>query len=71
MGFAGIWDDGCDDCYSDWGDSQGARDTLPQDLDEQFGISDSQAEWEAENEQEEDLTEWIKDGAEKRGLVSL
>ena len=70
MGFAGIWDNGCDDCYSDWGDAQGARDTLPQELDDHFGISDSQADWEAENE-EEDLTVWIKDGAEKRGLVSL
>jgi hypothetical protein len=71
MGFAGIWDNGCDDCYSDWGDAQGAKDMLPEDLDEHFGISESQAEWEAENEEEEDLTVWIKDGAEKRGLVSL
>ena len=39
------------------------------DLDECFGISESIREYEAENEEE--LTEWIKDGAEKRGLVTL
>ena len=65
MGFAGVWEDGIDDCYSDWGDSQGAKDTLPQELDDCFGISESQAEWEAENEEEE-LTEWIKEGVEAR-----
>lgn len=69
MGFAGIWDNGDDDCYSDWGDSQGARDTLPEELDEFFAISESQAEWEAENEETEELTEWIKDGVEKRQLI--
>jgi hypothetical protein len=69
MCFAGIWDNGDDDCYSDWGDAQGAKDTLPQDLDDFFCISESQAEWEAENEEEE-LTEWIRDGADKRGLVT-
>lgn len=69
MGFAGIWDNGDDDCYSDWGDSQGAKDTLPEELDEFFAISESQAEWEAENEETEELTEWIKDGAEKRQLI--
>jgi len=29
------------------------------------------AEYEAENEEEEDLTEWLKDGIEKKALVSL
>jgi hypothetical protein len=71
MGFAGIWEDGIDDCYSDWGDSQGAKDTLPQDLDDCFGISESQAEWEAENQDEEELTEWIKDGAEKNAELKV
>ena len=70
MNFAGIWEDGIDDCYSDWGNSQGAKDTLPQELDDCFGISESQAEWEAENEEEE-LTEWIKDGAEKRAELKV
>ena len=66
MCFAGVWEDGYDDCYSDWGDSQGAKDTLPQELDDCFGISESQAEWEEENQEEEELTEWIKDGVEAR-----
>jgi hypothetical protein len=67
MCFAGIYEDGNDDCYSDWGDSQGAKDTLPQELDDCFAISESQAEWEAENaEEEEELTEWIKEGVEAR-----
>jgi hypothetical protein len=65
MCFAGIWDNGDDDCYSDWGDSQGAKDTLPQDLDDFFAISESQAEYEDEQEEEE-LTEWIKEGVEAR-----
>jgi hypothetical protein len=63
MGFAGIYDNGVDDCYSDWGDSRGAKATLPQELDDCFAISESQAEYEDENEE---LTEWIKDGVEAR-----
>jgi hypothetical protein len=63
MGFAGIYEDGSDDCYSDWGDSRGAKATLPQELDDFFAISESQAEYEDENEE---LTEWIKDGVEAR-----
>jgi hypothetical protein len=35
-----------------------------------FGISESMAEYEAENEQEE-LTEWIKDGVEKNNKLGL
>jgi hypothetical protein len=31
-----------------------------------FGISESMAEYEAEQEEDEELTEWIKDGAEAR-----
>ena len=36
------------------------RAAIGSDLDDMFGISESMAEYEAENEQEE-LTEWIKD----------
>jgi len=38
------------------------------DLDEAFGISESIREYEAENEEE--LTAWIKDGAEKKALIA-
>jgi len=65
MCFAGIWStaDG-DECFSDWGDSQGAKDMLPESLDDMFGISEGQAEWEEEERREEDLYAFIKDGAE-------
>jgi hypothetical protein len=36
------------------------------DLDQTFGISESIREYEAENEEEEDLTEWIKEGVEAK-----
>ena len=36
-------------------------------LDEAFGISESIREYEAENEEE--LTQWIKDGAEKKAQL--
>jgi hypothetical protein len=70
MCFAGIWDNGSDDCYSDWGDSQGAKDTLPSDLDEFFAISESQAEYEEEERMQDDLYRFTKEGGEKLGLVT-
>lgn len=69
MCFAGVWSAGNDDYYSDWGDSKGAKSTLPTDLDDMFGISDSMAEWEAENE--EDLHKWVREGGEQLGLAKL
>ena len=35
-------------------------------LDQCFGISESIREYEAENQEDEELTEWIKDGVEAR-----
>jgi hypothetical protein len=53
MAFAGIWDNGNDDFYEYGGlDSAGIAEQLPVELDEAFGISESVAEWEAENEEE-------------------
>ena len=63
MCFAGIWDNGLDDCYQNWGDSRGARATLPEELDDFFAISESQAEYEDE---EEELSNWIREGVENR-----
>jgi hypothetical protein len=55
MAFAGIWDNGDDDFYEYGGlDSAGIAETLPSALDEAFGISESVAEWEAENAEEEE-----------------
>jgi hypothetical protein len=66
--FAGIFEDGNDDCYDlsnmDSGDVQ---QQLPPELDDAFGISESMAEYEAENEDE--VTTWYKDGVEQTGLV--
>ncbi len=55
MAFAGVWWDG-DDNYFEYGGltSEQIKEELPSDLDECFGISESVAEWEAENEEEEE-----------------
>ncbi len=54
MAFAGIWEDGCDDFYEYGGmNSEQIKEELPEELDEAFGISESVAEWEAENEEAE------------------
>jgi hypothetical protein len=54
MGYAGKWEDGEDDFYEYGGmSSDEIADTLPDDLDECFGISEQVAEWEAENKEEE------------------
>ena len=59
MAFAGVWDNGDDDYYEYGGlDSKGIADTLPVELDEAFGISESAAEWEEEN-QEIDLDDGL------------
>ena len=70
MAFVGEWDNGCDDCYDIGGlKSHEVRDTIGEFLDDNFGISESMAEWEAENEEEDDeLTEWYEDGVERKGL---
>lgn len=66
--FAGVFEDGMDDYYDlsnmDSGDVQ---QQLPQELDEAFGISESMAEYEAE--QEDEVTTWYKDGVEQTGLT--
>jgi hypothetical protein len=55
MAFAGVWDNGSDDYYEYGGlDSKGIAEALPSELDEAFGISESAAEWEAENAEEEE-----------------
>jgi hypothetical protein len=71
MAYCGTWD-------SETGDSEynlegmsadQVADEIPSELDEAFGISECIREYEAE--EEEDLTAWIKEGAEKTGLVAL
>ena len=72
MGYVGKFEDGCDDYYEFSGEnSKTVRAAIGDELDDMFGISESMAEYEAENQDEEELTEWIKDGKEKLGLVEL
>jgi len=55
MAFAGIWEDGQDDCYDIGGyTSESVKDAIPEDLDEMFGISECIAEYEAEEAENED-----------------
>lgn len=66
--FAGIFENGHDDFYDLSGmDSGDVQQQVPQELDEAFGISESMAEYEAENEDE--VTAWYKDGVEETGLI--
>ena len=62
--FAGIWEDGNDNLYNTTNGSKLARATLPKELDDHFGIADTLEEYERENEEE--LTQWLKDGVEER-----
>jgi hypothetical protein len=50
IGFCGIWEDGQDDYYDIKGDSIWVKDNIPQEIDHEFCISESMAEWESENE---------------------
>jgi hypothetical protein len=54
MAFAGIWEDGVDDYYEYGGmNSDQIADTLPEVLDEAYGISEAVAMWEEEQNAEE------------------
>jgi hypothetical protein len=63
MAFAGVWENGNDDYYEYGGlDSKGIAETLPAELDEAFGISESAAEWEAENAEDDENIDIDLDG---------
>jgi hypothetical protein len=67
MGYCGKWEDGCDEFVEYSGEtSETVRSAIGDELDDMFGISESMAEYEAENDEDEELTEWIKEGAEAR-----
>ena len=56
MCFAGIWEDGDDDYYDLSNmNSEQVREELPEHLDEAYGISECMAEWEAENEEQDEM----------------
>ena len=72
MCYAGVYDNGSDDCMDLSGMSaKEVESVIDSDLDEMFGITEQMYEYEAENEEE--LTQWIREGAEenkKLGLVA-
>ncbi len=70
MGFVGVWRDGYDDCYDYSGThSTTVRSVIGDELDDYFNISESMAEWEAENEEPDELQEFLVEGAEAKGLT--
>lgn len=62
MQFAGIYDNGNHEEYSDWGDSKGAEEVLPSELNDFFEISVNQRE--IEDEDKDDLVLFIESGLE-------
>lgn len=65
MAFAGTYEDGnCDDFSLEGMSADEIEQNYPE-LDEAFCISESIRDYEAENQEDEELTEWIKDGVEK------
>ena len=55
MAFCGIYEDGFDDNYELGGmDSDEVENTIPQELDEEFAISEQMADWESEQEYDEE-----------------
>ena len=67
MGFAGIYDEHGDQEINLEGMSADEIEQEYPELDEAFGISESIREYEADNEEE--LTAWIKDGADKKAQL--
>jgi hypothetical protein len=67
MCFAGIWEGnehGCDDDYYDYSgmNSDMVSEELPAELDEAFCISESMAEWEEENAEDDENIDIDLDG---------
>ena len=71
MAYCGIWttENGDEEFNLEGMNSQQVADELPAELDEMFGISECIAEYEAE--EEEELTEWLKDGVEQNKKIGL
>lgn len=67
MAFAGLWEDGYDDFYELGGmGADEVAETLPSELDDQYGISECIREYEDENKDELEI--WYEEGVEKKGL---
>jgi hypothetical protein len=67
MAFAGVYDDGFDDCVDIGGmTADEIADEIPEALDEMFCISEGMREWEEENQEEEELYTFVTEGAEAK-----
>ncbi len=67
MAYVGRWYDGYDDCVEFGGETSATvRDVIGEELEDEYGISESMAEYEAMNRDE--VTEWYEDGVESKGL---
>lgn len=64
MNFCGIWDNGDDEYYEIPATADEVEAELPSELDEMFDIAQSIRDY--QDEEEEELTTWIKEGAEAR-----
>ncbi len=70
MAFVGKWDNGVDECYEFGGEtSKTVRDAIGDELDDYFDISTSMAEYEDEEEEPDELQEFLEEGAEVKGLT--
>ena len=70
MGYVGKYVDGCDECYDYGGEtSKTVRDVIGDELDDYFDISNSMAEYEEENEELDELQEFLEEGAEVKRLT--
>ena len=69
MCYVGKWDNGDDECYEYGGEtSKTVVNAIGQELDDMFGISESMAEYE-EDEEVDELEEFLEEGAEAKGLA--
>ena len=67
MAFVGRWDNGCDECIEFGGETSATvRDVIGEELDEEYGISETMAEY--EDMDRDDVQVWYEDGVESKGL---
>lgn len=69
MAYVGRWDNGSDDFYEFSGmNADEIRDYIGEELDDEYGITESMREWDEMNREEEELYKWTKEGGEAKGL---
>jgi hypothetical protein len=69
MAYCGRWYDGNDEYWDIGGMSANdVADAIDSDVDEQFGISETMAEYEEQERMDEELYKWTKEGGESKGL---